>query len=197
VPPGDYTVKLLVDGKEQIKTVRVSEDPRIQISDADRARLTDALMKAWELQRYAQSAGRAVQNLKTQMTALQESSRRNANSSKEVNDAIKALADQVDDIQKKLVPSFDQAGGAGPALPDAPRPIAGRIGQFFGSLDGYTAAPTADQLMRLEDLSRELKAVVDQLNKVIDESIPNLNKQMRDSGVAFVNPGRRVTPPER
>ena len=194
--PGDYTVKLSVDGKEQIKTVRVSEDPRIQISEADRARLNETLMKAWELQRYAQSAGRAVQNLKTQMTALQESSRRNSNASKEVSDAVKSVADQIDDLQKKIVPSFDQSGGAGPALPDAPRPITGRIGQLFGSLDGYTVAPNADQLARLDDLSKELKTLVDQLNKLIGEVIPNLNKQMRDGGVTFVNPGRPVTPPQ-
>jgi ABC-type transporter Mla subunit MlaD len=81
-------------------------------------------------------------------------------------------------------------------LPDAPRPITGRIGQLFGSLDGYTVAPNADQLARLDDLSKELKTLVDRLNKLIEEAIPNLNKQMRDSGVTFVNPGRPVTPPQ-
>jgi hypothetical protein len=196
VPPGDYTIKLSVGGKDHTQIVRVGEDPRVQISDADRARYNETLMKAWELQRYAQSAGRAVQALKTQMTTIQESSRRNSNTSKEINDAIKSVADQVDDLQGKIVTVFDQSGNAGPPLPDAPRPITGRIGQLFGSLDNYTAAPTADQLTRLNDLSLELKGLVDQLNKLIDEGIPNLNKQMRDSGVTFVNPGRRVTPPQ-
>ena len=196
VPAGDYTVKLSVDGKDQTKTVRVGEDPRVQISDADRARLNETLMKTWELQRYAQSAGRAVQNLKTQTTALQESARRNSNLSKEVTDAVKSIADQVDEIQTKIVPVFDQSGNAGPPLPDAPRPIMGRIGQLFGSLDGYTAAPSADQLARLDALSKELKTLVDQLNKLIEEGIPNLNKQMRDGGVPFLNPGRPVVPPQ-
>jgi photosystem II stability/assembly factor-like uncharacterized protein len=196
VPPGDYTVKLSVDGKDQAKTARVNEDPRIQISDADRVRRNETLMKAWELLKSAQSAGRAVQNLKTQMTTLQESMRRNPIASKEVNDAVKAVADKVDEIQKKLVPTPDTSGGAGPALPDAPRPIVGRIGQFFGSLDGYTAAPRSDQLARLDDLWKEFKTLLEQLNKVIEESVPNLNKQMRDSGATFVNPGSRVVPPQ-
>jgi ABC-type transporter Mla subunit MlaD len=186
----------MASGKEATATVRVQEDPRIQMSDADRAKWNDALMKAYELSRSAQAAGRAVQNLKTQMTSVQDSLRRTPNVPKEVNDAVKTLSDQIDDTQKKIVQTFDNSGGAGPPLPGAPRPITGRIGQLFNGLDSYTAAPTADQLARLSELTTELRALVDQLNKIIDESVPNLNKQIRESGVAFVNPGQRVPPPQ-
>jgi hypothetical protein len=41
-----------------------------------------------------------------------------------------------------------------------------------------------------------LRVLIDQLNKLIDEAVPNLNKQIRDSGVSFVNPGQRVAPPQ-
>jgi hypothetical protein len=34
------------------------------------------------------------------------------------------------------------------------------------------------------------------LNKVIEEGVPNLNKQMRDSGAPFVNAGQRIPPPQ-
>ena len=196
VAPGEYTVKVSASGKEASAVVRVQEDPRIQMPDADRAKWNDALMKAYELSRSAQAAGRAVQNLKTQMTSVQDSLRRTPNVPKEVNDAVKTLSDQIDDAQRKIVQTFDNSGGAGPPLPGAPRPITGRIGQLFNGLDSYTAAPTADQLARLSELTTELRALVDQLNKIIDESVPNLNKQIRDSGVAFVNPGQRVPPPQ-
>jgi len=196
VAPGDYTVKVSVSGKEATAIVRVQEDPRIQMSDADRAKWNDALMKAYELSRSAQAAGRAVQNLKTQITSVQDSLRRTPNVPKEVNEAVKSVSDQIDDAQRKIVQTFDNSGGAGPPLPGAPRPITGRIGQLFNGLDSYTAAPTADQLARLSELTTELRALVDQLNKIIDESVPNLNKQIRDSGVAFVNPGQRVPPPQ-
>jgi photosystem II stability/assembly factor-like uncharacterized protein len=195
VPPGDYVVKVAAGGKEATTTLHVQEDPRIQISEADRGKWSDAVMKAYELQRSAQAAQRSVQNLKTQMTTLQESLRRTPNVPKEVGDTVKSVADQVDDIQKRLVPTFDQSGGAGPPLPDAPRPLLGRIGQLSNGIDNYTAAPTPDQMTRLSELSTELKTLVDQLNKLIDEGIPNLNKQIRDSGMSFVNPGQRVSSP--
>ncbi|PYT04315.1 MAG: hypothetical protein DMF60_15700 [Acidobacteria bacterium] len=196
VPPGEYNVKVSAAGKEATTTVRVEEDPRIQISEADRAKWSDALMKAYELQRSGGAAQRAVQNLRTQMTSLQESLRRTPNVSKEVNDAVKSVSDQVDDVQKKIVPVFDQSGSAGPPLPDAPRPVLGRIGQLFNGLDSYTSAPTPDQTAKLGELAGELRVLIDQLNKLIDEAVPNLNKQIRDNGVSFVNPGQRVAPPQ-
>ena len=153
-------------------------------------------MKAYELQRSATAAQRAVLNLRSQITSLQEALRRVSNVPKEVNDSVKSVSDQVDDVSRKLVPTFDQSGSAGPPLPDAPRPLLGRIGQLFNGLDSYTAAPTPDQTARLGDLATELRAMIDQLNKLIDETVPNLNKQIRDSGVAFVNPGQKVTPPQ-
>ena len=153
-------------------------------------------MRAYELQRSAAAAQRSVQNLRTQITALQESLKRTPNAPKEVNDAVKSVSDQVDDVSKKIVPTFDQSGSAGPPLPDAPRPVLGRIGQLFNGLDSYTASPTPDQTAKLGEFSAELKALVEQLNKLIDEAVPNLNKQIRDSGVSFVNPGQRVALPQ-
>jgi len=153
-------------------------------------------MKAYELQRSAAAAQRAVQNLRTQIASVQDSLRRTPNVSKEVNDAVKSVADQVDDVQRKIVQAFDNSGSAGPPLPGTPRPILQRIGQLFNGLDSYTAAPTADQTAKLAEFSSEMKTLVDQVNKLIDEAVPNLNKQIRDSGVSFVNPGQRVTPPQ-
>jgi Sortilin, neurotensin receptor 3, len=196
VPPGEYNVKVSVGGKDATTVVRVQEDPRIQMSEADRAKWSDAQMKAYELQKSAGAAQRSVQNLRTQITSAQESLRRTPNVPREVHDAVKSVSDQIDEIQKKLVPTFDQSGSAGPPLPDAPRPILGRIGQLSNSFDSYTAAPTPDQMARLAELSTELKAMIEQLNKLIDETIPALNKQIRDSGVSFVNPGQRVAIPQ-
>jgi phage-related tail protein len=137
-----------------------------------------------------------VQSLRTQMTSLQESVRRTPNVSKEMSDAIKSVSDQVDDVQRKIVPVFDLSGSAGPPLPGAPRPVLGRIGQLFNGLDSYTAAPTSEQTAKLGEMASELRILIDQLNKLIDEAVPNLNKQIRDSGVSFVNPGQRVPPPQ-
>ena len=196
VAPGDYMVKLSAAGKELTGSVRVEQDPRIQISEADRQKWQDALMKLYDMQRYGQAAQRSLQSLRTQMTSMQESLRRTPNVPESLTREAKAIADKLEDLQRHIVQSFDQSGGAGPPLPGTPRPILGRIGQMFNSIDGYTAAPNAEQLARIDELSKELNSLVGDLNKAIEESIPNLNKQIRESGVSFVNPGQKIQVPQ-
>ncbi len=101
-----------------------------------------------------------------------------------MNDSVQKLADDLTAIQKKLVTAPDNTGSAGPALPDEPRPLLGQINGVAFGLDSYTAAPTADELVRIEDLSKQLKDVVAELNKFIAEDVANLNKQLRDSWLA-------------
>lgn len=196
VPPGDYTIKVMVAGKQATKNVRVEEDSRIQISDADRARWSEASMKVYDLVKSADAARRSVASLKTQLTAVQDSLKKMPNVPQGITAAAKSVADQVDDLQRKLVSTPDASGGAGPPLPGTPRPLFNRVAQLGGALDNYTAAPTAEQLARIEDLSKELKTLIEQVNKVIEESVPNLNRQIRDSNVPFVNPGARIIPPQ-
>jgi len=194
VAPGGYTIRLSAAGKQLTAAVRVEEDPRIQLSEVDRQKWHDAVMRVYELQRTAQAAQRSLGTLRTQMTSLEESLRRAQNVSSAVSGEAKSILDRLEQIQKGLVPVFDQSGGAGPALPGAPRPLLGRIGQLFNSIDNYTAAPTDEQLARIAALSKELNGIIDQLNRVIEESIPNLNKQIRESGVSLVNPGQKIQP---
>jgi len=149
-------------------------------------------MRIYELQRSGQAAQRSLQALRTQMTALEESLRRTQGTPQELRTAAKSISDELERLQKDLVPVFDQSGGAGPALPGAPRPLLRDVGQMFNSLDSYTAPPNTEQAARIDSLAKEVGSLIDKLNKIIEESIPNLNKQIRDSGISFINPGQKV-----
>jgi photosystem II stability/assembly factor-like uncharacterized protein len=195
VAPGEYTVKLAAAGKQLTTTLHVEEDPRIQISAVDRQKWEQSLMRLYEMQRSGQAAQRSLQNLRTQMTSLQESLRRSSNVGSQVTTEVKELNEKLEALQKKLVPVFDRSGGAGPPLPGAPRPLLGRIGQMFNSIDSYTAAPDAEQLSRIDALANQLNEIIGQLNQLIEDSIPNLNKQIRESGIVFISPGQKVPVP--
>ena len=127
---------------------------------------------------------------------MQEGLRRTGNVPEAVNAEVKTVGDKLEQLQRSLVPVFDGSGSAGPALPGTPRPLIGRLGQLFNSLDSYTAAPTAEQVTRIDTMTRELTTIIADLNKMIEESIPNLNNKIREGGVSFINPGQKVQPPE-
>ena len=197
VQPGTYVVKIAAGDKTATGDIVVQEDPRIQIVEADRSKLNAAIAKVFALQKSGEAARRNMQTLKTQITTLQTSLKDNPDVSKPTNDAVQKLSDSLTAIQKKLISPPDNTGSAGPPLPDEPRPLLSQINGVAFGLDSYTAAPTEDELVRIEDLSKQLKDFIAELNKFIAEDVANVNKQLRDSGWQFLNPGKAVEPPER
>jgi photosystem II stability/assembly factor-like uncharacterized protein len=196
VQPGTYVLKIAAGDKTASGNVTVQEDPRIQIVEADRSKLNAAITKVFALQKSGEAARRNMQSLRTQITSLQTSLKDNLDASKPVNDAVQKLSDSLTAIQKKLVAPPDNSGSAGPPLPDEPRPLLSQItGVAFG-LDSYTAAPTEDEIVRIEDLSKQLKDFIAELNKFIAEDVANVNKQLRESGWQFLNPGKPAEPPQ-
>lgn len=196
VQPGVYIVKVSAGDKTAGGNVVVQEDPRIQIVEADRGKLNEAIAKAYALQKSADATRKTMASLKTQIASLQTSLKDNSEVPKPVNDAIQKVSDGLAAIQKKLVTTPDNSGGAGPPLPDEPRPLLNQINVVAFGLDNYTAAPTADELVRIEDLSKQLKDLLAELNKFIAEDVANLNKQLRESGLQFLNPGKPLEPPQ-
>ncbi|PYS61801.1 MAG: hypothetical protein DMF74_15395 [Acidobacteria bacterium] len=138
---------------------------------------------------------RQLANLKTQLTTLQNSLKDNPDAPKSVTEAVQKLSDDVTNLQKRLFPPPDTGGGAGPPLPDEPRPLYFDILITAIGLDGYTAAPTADDMLRIDDLAKQLRTLIADVNKLIDEGVPRLNKQMSDAGLQIVNPGKKIPPP--
>ncbi|HKB64208.1 MAG TPA: hypothetical protein VKC61_00010 [Pyrinomonadaceae bacterium] len=197
VQPGVYIVKVSAGDKITSGNVTVQEDPRIQIVEADRGKLNEAIAKAYALQKSAEAARKTMTSLKTQITSLQASLKDNSEVSKPVNDSVQKVSDGLAAIQKKLLNAPDNSGGAGPALPDEPRPLLNQINGVAFGLDNYTATPTADELIRIEDLSKQLRDLLAELNKFIAEDVANLNKQLRDSGLQFLNPGKPLEPPQQ
>ena len=195
IPPGTYTIKIAAGDKTASGNVVVQEDPRIQIVEADRSKLIEAITRVYALQKSADAARKTMRSLNAQLTALQTAFKDTPDVSKQTNDAIQKLSEQLAQIQKKLVAAPD-TGGAGPALPDEPRPLLSQINGVAGGLDSYTAAPTADEMVRIDDLAKQLNDLIAELNKFVETDVANLNKQLRDSGLQFLNPGKRIEPPQ-
>jgi len=105
------------------------------------------------------------------------------------------LSNDVTGLQKRFTGIPDTSGGAGPPLADEPRPLYNDLLTIGFGLDSYTAAPTSDEMLRIDDLAKRLRALIAEVNKLIDEGVPKLNKQMSDAGLQIVNPGKKIPPP--
>ncbi|HUK29889.1 MAG TPA: hypothetical protein VLV89_02175, partial [Candidatus Acidoferrum sp.] len=76
-----------------------------------------------------------------------------------------------------------EQGSAAPPLIVYPETISQRIGQVYASLQSITAAPTADEMADYTALLAELNSLKPQIDKLVKEGFPALNKLMNDSGV--------------
>ncbi|HVF89617.1 MAG TPA: hypothetical protein VNH22_06085 [Blastocatellia bacterium] len=196
VEPGEYVVRVSAAGKESSKPLRVEEDPRIQIGDGDRAAWRDASMKVFELQRAAEMTRRSMQNVKTQLASAQEALKKNPGASQALAADARALTERTEAVQRKLVPVLDLSGRAGPPLPGAPRPLLGRINQLASLLDGYTSAPSQDQRESIGELSKEMKSIADEWNKLMEEAVPGFNKRIKEGEIKPLDPGPRLVIPD-
>ncbi len=194
---GEYTVKLIVDGKEMSKRVMVEEDPRIQIPLADAEARLRTLLALNKLQKAGNSAQTTLGNLRMQLNSLQESLRKQASIPDVVNSAAGSLLEEVNNLQRRLSPQFGGANAqeaAGPADPSSFAVILPRVNQLFNTLDGYTEPPTARHGKQLQFFTEQLNSLVEKVNRIITEGVPHLNRQIAESGMTPIKAGDTIAP---
>jgi hypothetical protein len=50
-------------------------------------------------------------------------------------------------------------------------------------------------MARINDLAKQLRALIVDVNKLLEEEVPRLNKQINDAGLQISNPVKKIPPP--
>ncbi|MFQ5791465.1 MAG: hypothetical protein ACE5JI_13415, partial [Acidobacteriota bacterium] len=186
---GEYTVRVSVGGHEESKTVRVKEDPRIQISAADRRLHHRALLRLSRLIASMDRGHTGAADLLEQVKSLQESLKQSEEVAEIVETSVQSVMEKLSQAEREL----SRNEGRRRFFSDGkPPPLFVRLTRLYRALDGYTEAPGARQQDRIEALSRELAGRLDHLNTLIEEDIPALNRTIQENGVPRINPGKKV-----
>ncbi len=211
VDPGEYTVKITVGQTEATKTFRVEEDPRIQISAADRTARRQAIDRSYEMARNAGRSMRAIIGLRTALSTAVESWKKGAAPAGAERMGPARIPEEIQKAGEDLLKKVEEAclkfasrqqctsaaaaglGTAGPPLVWQPPTLTQRVAFLLISLDGYTAAPTATQLEEMEAVAKQLPDAVAQVQKLVMEDLPALNKKMNEAGIPHI----RIEPPAR
>lgn len=189
--PGEYTVTIALAGKTDTQAVKVEEDPRVQMTDEDRARRRKAVDTLVSMTKEADAGRKKAVAMTTALTNLTESWK--APTAAPVPDAVKQAADDLLKRVKTAAAAFESQGGgrggagggsAGPPPPYTPPPVTQKIARLMGGIDGYSAPPTSRQTADIEEASAQLQKGLAEINKLWDE-VPRFNKMMSDSGVQY------------
>jgi len=194
--PGDYTVKITAGGNEVTKAIRVQEDPRVTMSDADRATRHQAVQQLYDLYKNVDRDQKTITALKSSLTAAQESWKRPGapKTPENIQKAAEALSKQVDELHAKYVAPEQLPGNAGPPLTYTPPPFAQRVGRLMGAIEGYSAAPTSQQSGELETLTKLIGEASVKVRKLVEEDLANLNKMMNDAGIPHITTAAAEAP---
>ncbi|MDE3136309.1 MAG: hypothetical protein KGL59_07030 [Acidobacteriota bacterium] len=197
VEPGTYTVKVSAGDTSQTQTVKVEEDPRIQITAAARTARQDAIMRLYDLYKTADHGQKTIVGLKKSLDeALAAWKKPDA---PKIPDAIRKQAEdlskKVDDLRGKFV--SERGFGAGGPLHYTPPPLPQQIGRLMFQLDGYSGAPTAPENEQIADVSKQLTEATAALDKLVKTDLARLNKALNDAGVPHITAVPTAPPPFR
>jgi len=175
VLPGEYKVRLTVDGKTSTAPLTIKMDPRIKTSAAGLQKKFSAEMQLASLM--SDSAQARVQG-----SALREQLEKvNAGSNTSAKEAI-------DSFQKKLAAILGAPGGF--FAPPSERPTLARIsgdsGTLYQQVWQVDAEPTSSQMEAMEAVQRDGKEVLARWNELKTNGLADLNRSLRDNNVPAI-----------
>ncbi len=182
VMPGEYRVTLVVDDKDvATKTVRVTGDKDMSMTDAERKTWHDTSLNLHEMQRVANTAAEAVTTLATQLTAAETLLKSAANAPAAARSAVADAGTKIADLRRRLGLNQGGGGGGGGGFAAQQANVRGQLGQVKGQLMGSTSMPTAQQVRSSVELREDLTKLVSDTNELI-AAIPAIYDALGASG---------------
>lgn len=194
VEPGEYTIKIKVGSKEATQKVTVEDDPRLQMSVADRAARREAIEQLYALAKTTDKDRKTIEGIKEGLKAAREQWKKDADKPEapKIPDDIKKSADElqkkVDAVADKYVREREGLGNAGPPFEWKPEPLPIQVQGLLRDLDGFWAPPGRQQMEKLAELTPLVSDGSAQVKKIADEDLPALNKKMNDAGIPHILP---------
>ncbi len=192
VPPGTYKVTVSVGAHSASRPLTVQEDPRLTTSAGDRQAWYDAVRAAARQWTRADALNKSLESLQKQATALQDAWKKDdAKPADAVSAAVKALADKVEPLAKR-VSRQTPLGFAGAPLAVDPDPLLARARGAYFAASAITAPPTAQQRESFARLVRDLDELTTAVNELVEKEVPALNRLLLDNGIGRVDQGKAI-----
>lgn len=189
VVPGEYTVKLQVEGETAEQPLTVKMDPRIKVSQEDLQKQLDLAEQVLAKTAEVSAASRQAEHVAQSLEALTPK----AASRQE-------LAQKIDAMQKETAKILGEqaanplAASTGPAVTDRTtlRYVASALGQLERVIESDDAAPSADASTAFTQDSQIADAAVQKWQEIISTELPALNEELRR---AHLEPVEATEPP--
>jgi photosystem II stability/assembly factor-like uncharacterized protein len=180
--PGNYTVKLTVNGRSYAQPLTVKMDPRVKTSQDGLAQQHAIAMRCYEGVKQAHEALTQVRKLRSQLRDL-----RGRTPQGTLADAIIAL-DRKAGALEGAGGGFRGGGGAGRASAEPSlNAVNGELLGLMGLVEGADVTPTTQAVAASEQAQRALSGVLSRWSDIKDKDVKSLNEQLRQANIETVD----------
>jgi hypothetical protein len=192
VLPGRYQVRLTVGDVETLQSVEVRGDPIITISPEERRLWHDTLLALNRMQAASRAVVDTMESIEKEIEAARQALSHTPEAGASLEAEIRALEQELSTIREAMKGKSERSVAELPGRP----PTADLIDQLYRATEAATALPTEDQKRLTREAHQELSEQVDELNRILGESLPELQHKLDAVGIRWT-PGRPVPkPPE-
>ncbi len=171
VLPGEYAVRLTVNGKSYTEPLVVKMDPRVTTPAEGIARMFEVSFGSYEGIRRIRAAQSEIASLRAQMKSIKERAGQGA------------IAEAIDALDKKAAaldggPSGGRRGGQAGGEMTLAR-LAGEFSTIMAIAEGADAQPTTQAVAAYNGSRRLLDGILAQWNEIKSRDVSDLNEKLR------------------
>ena len=175
MPPGSYTVKLVVGGQELSQPLVVRKDPNSGGTEADIAAQTAMMSELWKDLDNGSRMVNQIEFIRSQLEKVDAAV---------VKSAVDAIDKKLTDIEDNLVQR--KLTGQGQDTVRWPPKLLTRFGYLAGGLASGDFAPTKQQREVQALLEPQLAGLRQRLDDVLNKDLPALNKLLTDNNIKAI-----------
>jgi len=191
--PGQYTVRLTVNGKSYDQPLKVTMDPRVKTPAANLAKQLETSMRIADAQAEVAAASGEAGRLRQQVQAL----RGNAKSAPaDVSQALEELEKKLDSIAGVVPVANPESAGVTPPSTDRTslRYVSGVLGSVSGAVQSADAAPSLDAMAAFQQALAALHKAEAELETLRAKDVPRVNALLKQNGLSPITVEEKKPP---
>lgn len=182
VAPGNYQVKLTVDGKTMTETLEVKPDPRLATTAADYAKQLELALKIRDKLSETNSAMIQIRDVRKQIDDLIKRVAGQPNA-KLISDAGNAVNKQLTEVEEALYQTKNQSS-------QDPLNFPIRLNNKLAALGGVVTSsedpPNDQSVVVYDELVAQIDAQLQKLTQIMKTDLPAFNQLVRDQNIPAV-----------
>jgi photosystem II stability/assembly factor-like uncharacterized protein len=180
IVPGNYQVKLTVDGKSMTESFEVKPDPRLQTTTGDYAKQLELALKIRDKLSETHNAIIQIRDVKKQVDDLMK---RVGGQSKPIADAGAALNKSLTSVEEALYQTKNQSSQDPLNFPIR---LNNKLAALLGVVSRSETPPTDQSYSVYDELVKDIDAQLQKLAQVMKVDVPAFNQLVRDQNIPAV-----------